>query len=72
MIEQFYMTEWWNTNRYYHLGQSGPGINGNDRVLYNLQIFRILFRVINDNHLETIIASINLIKTICTQLHSFK
>ena len=34
MIEQLYITHRWDPNGYYHPGQSGPGSNGNEEVLY--------------------------------------
>ena len=34
MVKQFYLTHWYVYNRYYRSGQSGPGINGIDRLLH--------------------------------------
>ena len=34
MIKQFYLTLRWDPNIYYHPGQTGPGSNGNERVLH--------------------------------------
>ena len=30
----FYLTHRWESNRYYHSGQSGPGSNGDEGVLH--------------------------------------
>ena len=33
MVKQFHLTNRWNTDRYHHSGQSGPGSNGNEGIL---------------------------------------
>ena len=40
MIEKFYLTNRWNSNRYNHSYQSGPGSNSSEGVLHIPQNFK--------------------------------